>query len=74
MDVLADEPQETRELLFFFFLYTVGMCKIYPGKTFFSVFASVIFVLLKRTLRWTKPELVLFDIFSAVFLFIGVLF
>lgn len=35
---------------------------------------SGIFVLLKRTQGWTKPVSVLFDHFSAVFLFIGILF
>lgn len=78
MDVLADEPQETRGILnenFFFFLDTMGMCRIYPINAFFSLFLlSGIFVLLKRTQGWTKPESVLFDHFSAVFLFIGVLF
>lgn len=56
------------------------MCRMYPQlfaffptiSLFFFFCHSGIFVLLKRTQGWTKPESVLFDHFSAVFLFIGV--
>lgn len=85
--------RKPEEYFFFFFLDTVGMCRISPINTFlfflspsvfffssFYVFPpllsllSGIFVLLKRTQGWIKPEWVLLDHFSAVFLFIGVLF
>lgn len=68
-----------RNMRIIFFLDTMGMCRMYPvnfnffpHQSFFL--SSGIFVLLKRTQGWTKPESVLFDHFSAVFLFIGVLF
>lgn len=55
----------------------MGICGEYPNNTFAFFLLSLlsgIFVLLKRTQGWTKPESVLFDHFSAVFLFIGVYF
>lgn len=69
-----------RNMRIIFFQDTMGMCRKYPltfcffFPPFFLFCHSGIFVLLKRTQGWTKPESVLFDHFSAVFLFIGVLF
>lgn len=80
MDVLVDEPQETRGIgvIFSWTQWECVGCTLLSFcffPFFFSFFChSGIFVLLKRTQGWTKPESVLFDHSSAVFLFIGVLF
>ena len=77
------KPEDYENMFLVFFLDTMGMCRMYPIDLFAFFFLpsslfffrhSGIFVLLKRTQGWTKPESVLFDHFSAVFLFIGVLF
>lgn len=62
--------------------YTMGMCRIYPINTLFLICAFPIFFVTpiwyfcpsQRTQGWNKPESVLFDHLSAVFLFIGVSF
>lgn len=71
--------QETRGIWELFFSWTQWECVGCTLLTFcffpfFFFCHSGIFVLLKITQGWTKPESVLFDHFSAVFLFIGVLF
>lgn len=57
MDVLADEPQETRDIWeFVFFLDTMGMCRMYPIDSFFPVFffichSCLVFLSFSKELR-----------------------